>query len=336
MKRILLTLVALSSFCSVLSAGIGEKLEFNQDGTFKIIQFTDVHLDSRHEERTGEGTKSLTRISNAITSEKPDFVVFTGDVVTDGVALGMWNRLMDTLNRHKIPFAVVFGNHDPEQELSRAEMSKIITDSPYSLNILNAAGELADVEIPVMSSDGKSVASAFYCMDSHDYARIKSVGGYGWFSREQVDWLYDSCMDMTRKAGNIIPSLAFFHIPLPEYVDAWATRRLRKNSYTGRKAEDECPAKINSGMFAAMVESGSVMGTFVGHDHDNDYVVANHGIAMGYGRFSGDRTTYNSLRHGFRVIVLKEGKREFESWIHEDDGSIVDHMEFREGQVFDK
>ncbi len=336
MKRISLTLVSVLFLGLGLAAGTRDRLKFNGDGTFRIIQFTDVHLDSRHEERTGEATKSLNRISGAIMAEKPDFVVFTGDVVTDGVALVMWNRLMDTLNRHQVPFAIVFGNHDPEQELSRAEMSGIITDSPNCFNVLNKAGELADIEIPVMASDGKSVAAAFYCMDSHDYSKINGIGGYGWFSREQVDWLYDSCMKMTRKEGKAVPSLAFFHIPLPEYVDAWATRNLRENSFTGRKCETECPAKINSGMFASMVESGSVMGTFCGHDHDNDYVVENHGIALCYGRFSGDNTTYNNLRHGYRVIVLKEGKREFESWIHEDDGRIVDHMEFRDGKVFDK
>ena len=58
-------------------------------------------------------------------------------------------------------------------------------------------------------------------------------------------------------------------------------------------------------MFAAMVESRSIVGTFTGHDHDIDYLVAEQGIALGYGRFSGDNTTYNNLRPGVRVIVLK-------------------------------
>ena len=45
------------------------------------------------------------------------------------------------------------------------------------------------------------------------------------------------------------------------------------------------PGALNPGMFAAMAECGDVMGTFVGHDHDIDYVVAEKGIALGYGRF---------------------------------------------------
>lgn len=77
------------------------------------------------------------------------------------------------------------------------------------------------------------------------------------------------------------------------------------------------------------------MGTFVGHDHDNDYVVAQNGIALGYGRYSGDDSTYNNLRPGARLIVVEEGKQGFESWILEDDGRVVDHMSFKEGRVID-
>ena len=86
-------------------------------------------------------------------------------------------------------------------------------------------------------------------------------------------------------------------------------------------------------MFAAMVESGSVMGTFVGHDHDNDYLVAEKGIALAYGRFSGDDSTYNNLRPGARIIVLEEGQRGFESWILEDDGRIAHRMKFIDGKI---
>ena len=57
------------------------------------------------------------------------------------------------------------------------------------------------------------------------------------------------------------------------------------------------------------------------------------GIALGYGRFSGDDTTYNNLRPGVRILVLTEGERGFETWIHERDGRIADHVEFRGGKV---
>lgn len=71
--------------------------------------------------------------------------------------------------------------------------------------------------------------------------------------------------------------------------------------------EEACAPKLNTGMFAAMKESGDVMGIFVGHDHDNDYAVMWKGILLAYGRFTGGNTEYNHLPNGARIIVLDEG-----------------------------
>ena len=35
----------------------------------------------------------------------------------------------------------------------------------------------------------------------------------------------------------------------------------------------------------------------------------------------------------FNLLVLTEGERGFETWIHERDGRIVDHVEFRDGRI---
>jgi hypothetical protein len=211
----------------------------------------------------------------------------------------------------------MFGNHDPEV-VSRTDMSKVIVSSQYSFNELNDAKELADMELEVMSSKGDKVSCVLYCMDSHDYPKDRSLGKYAWFETSQIEWLRNCCM-ARRKAngGEPVNSLAFFHICLQEYGPAFDNP---KNYKKGRRAENECPGALNSGMFAAMVETGNIMGVFVGHDHDNDYVVLEKGIALGYGRFSGDYTTYTTFRSGVRIIVLDEGKRGFETWILEDEG----------------
>ncbi len=309
-------------------------LKFNEDGKFKIVQFTDTHIGKggkTTEYRGIQADKTFDRISRVIRHEGPDFVVFTGDIVTAGDAVGCWNRLMDTISVLQVPFCVVYGNHDPEAEISREDMSKCIASAPYSLNLLDKSRSLADVQLEVLSSKGDRPSLYLYCMDSHDYSTIEYVDGYGWFTPEQVEWLRNSCLATTeRNGGKVVPSLAFFHICLPEYVTAWDNG---KNTRKGRSAENECPAALNTGMYAAMVQTGSVMGTFVGHDHDNDYVVAENGIALGYGRYSGDDSTYNNLRPGARIIVVEEGNRAFQSWILEDDLRVVDKMTFENGKI---
>lgn len=321
MRKLLYAAIGILTLFSIESKA--QKLKFDNNKEFKIAQFTDTHLDPGSDYRLGQAKKTFDRMSRVISAQHPDFLVFTGDIVTGRPAGEMWTRLIDSLNVFKIPFCIVLGNHDAEQDLSRKEIAEIVTSSRYSVNKINKAGELADMKITVQGSKSDNPAFAMYCMDSHDYSKVKGIEGYGWFSPEQVSWVRDNQLKH-------IPALAFFHIVLQEYLPAW---RDKSNTHIGRAAEAECPGALNPGMFAAMVENGSIMGIFVGHDHDIDYIVAKHGIAMGYGRFSGDDTTYNNLRSGVRFISVKEGKREFETWIMEDDGRNVDHVFFKDGKI---
>ena len=319
-----------AGLCGAVSLRAQEPmLHFGDDGRFVIAQFTDMHLDA--EARPAEAAKTFARLDRVLATEHPDLLVFTGDVVTGRPARPIWLRLMDTLRRRQVPFCVVLGNHDAEQDLTRAEIARIVTGNPLSLNTLDAEGCLADRELMVGGRKTNAAALMLYCLDSHDYSTVEGIDGYGWFLPEQVAWLRHCCETRTQaNKGVPVPSLVFFHIVLPEYLAAW---RDPSNSRIGRAAEEECPGALNTGMFAAMVETGSVMGVFVGHDHDIDYVVADKGIALGYGRFSGDDTTYNNLRPGVRLLRLTEGERRFETWIREDDGRTVDGARFAEGKI---
>ena len=71
------------------------------------------------------------------------------------------------------------------------------------------------------------------------------------------------------------------------------------------------------------MKRGDVVGTFVGHDHINDYWGELFGIRLCYGRASGYNTYgKEGFNHGARVIRLTKGERQFESWLRLDDGSI--------------
>lgn len=107
----------------------------------------------------------------------------------------------------------------------------------------------------------------------------------------------------------------FLHIPLPEFVEAW-----EKGDAIGQKSETICAPELNSGFFAALVESGNVLGVFAGHDHDNDFAAKLHGISLCCGRSLG-LDTYGNLPRGARVIELTQVAADFESWIREESGA---------------
>ena len=98
----------------------------------------------------------------------------------------------------------------------------------------------------------------------------------------------------------------------------------------GTRKERACSAEVNSGLGTAMLAAGDVMATFVGHDHVNDYAVNWRGILLCYGRLTGGSTTYNDIPkgNGARVILLTEGKREFETWIRIKGGEVINHVNY--------
>lgn len=319
MKRIVSIIIiaaaaALMSF--TLNAAKPQKLQLREDGSFKVLQFTDLHLKAHTPE---ENAKVFARIEHMATLEKPDLIVVTGDLIFSKPAENLLRSIMDKLDATGVPWCILYGNHDAEQDLSRQEMSSMIASGKLTVNTLNKAGELADLELPVY--DGKDAPLYLFLMDSHDYSHMEGVDGYAWFTRQQVDWLRESCIKRTDKDGKVAPAFAFFHIPFQEYDDAW-----NEGKHVGIKGEGVAAPKINSGMFAAMKETGSVKGVFVGHDHDNDYVALWQGIALCYGRFSGANTVYNNIPRGARVIVFRKDREGFETWTRDDEDRALGHV----------
>jgi predicted phosphodiesterase len=291
-------------------------LKFNKNGEFKIVQFTDTHINQKKESIQ----LVLDVVNKVVKAEQPDLVVFTGDIVTEDNPGDAFGKIGEVMTAHETNWVVVLGNHDDEHNAGRPEVAKLLTTLPYCLNQVseNITGTTNFV---LTVGEGKKMA-LLYFMDSNAYSTLKDkVEGYGWFDLSQIIWYKKVSNKFTKEnSDKPLPALAFFHIPLPEYNQVWDSQEIKT---FGVKNEKVCCPDINTGMFAAMVEAGDVLGTFVGHDHVNDYIGVLYNIALAYGRCSGARNAYGDLPPGGRVILLKEGKREFDSWIREVNGNVV-------------
>lgn len=295
-------------------------LSFNADKKFKIVQFTDVHYIYEDARATGV----LENIDHIVGIEKPDLVVFTGDIIFGKPAEESMRKVLETVSSHQIPFAVMFGNHDDEQGLSREELFKMIQTIPYNLTTTTpSVSGVTNFILPIQSSGNNTIPSyILYCFDSHAYSQIKEIGGYDYIKFDQIDWYRKHSISYTQQnGGSPVPSLAFFHIPLPEYNQAAADENA---ILTGTRKEKACAPQLNSGLFTAMKELGDVKGMFVGHDHDNDYAIYWKEILLAYGRYSGGNTVYNNLNpSGARVIELTEGTDRFRTWIRLQNDDVI-------------
>ena len=291
------------------------KMTFNAKGDFKIAQFTDMHLG--HDMEKDMIVSDM--IKGVLDSEKPDMVIFTGDNTTMDEVQQAWDEIAKEMSKRKMPWTAILGNHDDEHAVSRKEIIEIIRQEPYCLmkNIEQGIKGEGNHIIPVYSSNSskQKPEALLYCFDTNAYSKIKAVKGYDWLGLSQVNWyVRESRNYTTQNDGKPLPALAFIHIPLPEYTQAWESLETKRY---GERNEKECSPNLNSGMFTNMLECGDVMGMFAGHDHVNDYIATLYDVAMAYGRASGGKNTYGDKTPGSRIIVLKEGKREFDTWLRE-------------------
>lgn len=299
---------------SAIHSHAQNKLSF-KEGKFKIAQFTDLHWS----QNSPNCAKTTATIRAVLETEKPDIAILTGDVVTDRPAAEAWKTIAGIFEEAAVPFAVTMGNHDAEASISKDEIYNILAASPYF------AGEKGprDIQgygnyvIPVYDSKqtGK-VTALLYCLDSNDYPPVAKYGHYDWIHYDQIAWYREQSRHYTQaNAGKPLPALAFFHIPILEYYNI-----VEKNTTIGNKEEGIASPTINTGLFASLIDMQDVMGVFVGHDHDNDYIGIEHDVALAFGRVTG-ADAYGKFERGARIIEMYEDKFKFDSWIRTPSGS---------------
>lgn len=293
--------------CLILLGAYAQKSIAFREGKLKIVQLTDIHWDPQSK----NCAQTAQTIEAILALEKPDIAMLTGDVVTEKPGPEGWKAIIALLEKAQVPFTVMMGNHDAEV-MPKQEIYDLLTQSPYFIGekgpeTIHGCGNYV---VPVYGADHKTTKALLYCIDSNDYPESKDYGTYDWIHFDQVAWYRQTSARFTKEnGGNPLPALAFFHIALPEY-DAIPNN----GTMLGEKNEGSGASKINSGLFASFIEMGDVMGAFVGHDHDNDFIGTHYQIALAYGRVTGT-DAYGDLERGMRVIELKENERSFDTWV---------------------
>ncbi|GIP22539.1 metallophosphoesterase family protein [Paenibacillus sp. J22TS3] len=305
---------------------MSQQLAFRKDGTFTIVQFTDLHWKDGQE----KDLRTRALMEQILDIEQPDLAVFTGDVIYTGEVSGggpecefperAFREAVQAVEERGIPWAFVFGNHDTEQRITREELMQVALKHRHTVT-KSGPKHLpgSNYTLQITDREGNPAANLYF-LDSGSYSTNPNVPGYDWINQEQINWLTaESGRLGSGREGSKLPALAFFHIPLPEYKEVWDTQICY-----GHKQEQVCSPAVNSGMFAALLEMGDVIGTFCGHDHINDYMGNLYGISLCYGRASGYNTYgKEGFPRGARLIRLTQDKPGFETWLRLEDGTPI-------------
>lgn len=329
MKKILAVLLSVvmllcASIPMAMAATPAEeaKLQFNEDGTFKILNISDIQDQANLLEVTADFMRA------AIEAEQPDLIILTGDNISgNSIAESKTETairaVMDVLDPYGIPVAIVFGNHDEETGMSKEAQMAIYNE--YACDISYDDGEAlwgcGTYNVPIFSStDDEKVVFNCWLFDT---GSNDENGDYDHVKQDQLDWYKAKSAELkAANGGEAVPSIVFQHIIVPEIYEALdevdaATEgavakygkyyALPETAVEGSiLGEAPCPSGTNGGEFDALLECGDVLAVVSGHDHTNSFIVPYKGIDIINTPTCGFRSYGSSESRGIRVFELNE------------------------------
>lgn len=307
---------------------------YTTDNDLKIVQLTDIHIGGGYMSFKKDKL-ALNAVAAMLAEEKPDLVMVTGDIAypvpfqagtfNNKSGAVLFAELMEKLGVYWSP---VFGNHDTElySYFSRESISDLYESDKYPHCIFVSGNDEVDgygnYFIKVKNTKGK-LTQCLVGLDSHSYVDGDYFGAlwkYDTIHENQIEWYESELKRLESENGAEMPkSLAFFHIPVSEFKEAWT--EYAQNGYkdtenvkciygvVGEKEEGIYPGLYNYGFFDKVKELGSTMGMFCGHDHLNNFSLDYKGVRLTYG-YSIDYLAYSGIQgfgaqRGCTVITVK-------------------------------
>ncbi|MCI1245055.1 MAG: metallophosphoesterase [Bacilli bacterium] len=297
---------------------------------FRVLQLTDIHWSVNT-----DAEAQAAYLSRVVKEANPDFIMITGDSMMGGTA-SLGEKLLETIESWKIPYATTWGNHDREGEYSPSWLSQLWSKGAHSYynEVDDDVFGRSNYVIPLVDPSTRKAVWNLYSIDSNSYPESFSGLYYDYdvIHDDQIEWFRKAAAYSTAQNGAVVPGIAYFHIPLYQWYYAYCDEVkndaepligeiLESGSVTlsdpdivklyesvGKTADDikSWTGYKDTGFFDAGVNNG-VEGFFCGHDHSNDWGDVYQDDAgkafIGYGVKSGTELYYaHSEKRGIDLI----------------------------------
>lgn len=282
-----------------------EKVTFNEDGNFRILQINDF------QDTDETDPKSIEFLNALLDKYEPDLVVIVGDQLSDvfenptqeKIKTAIRNQLQPMEDRN-IPFLYTYGNHDRDYEdvLSIEEQETVYQEFSTCLNTKGSYPGTCNLVI--YGKNGITPKLNIYMMDTHDWNKSGEDTG---INKYQLAW-YQGISNWLKlqNGGEPLPSLLFQHIPVKEIHRLFqVVEKDHPNAVKCRFSEDwfilneklrwigeenimrEAPSCENfivmTNQYQYWLEQGDIIGAYFAHDHFNNFVGETpDGLILGY------------------------------------------------------
>lgn len=339
--------------------------------------------------RTGEVVRKV------LAHEKSQLVVLNGDLVTgattqaDNVTAYV-DQVLQPVIDSGLPWATTYGNHDHQSYSKPEELFKHEQRYKKSLtqNMLpnNSNAGVSNYYLLVYPASGNQTVPdlILWFFDSrggnfHDGSKRpdwvdESVGiktlpfmfrpNILTLTSQVVTWFVEANKKLTQEYKKVIPSLAFYHIPISATFKFQKDPGVNPSTEPGINGEqvvwqgEMYDKKLDHDLefMEALSNTSGLLATFSGHDHDNDWYVVSgfntsrkktglltdiplprcykwkpkdpgHDVNICYGRHTG-YGGYGDLDRGGRQILLKKPTLDKEAitWIRLEDGRVPENV----------
>lgn len=313
-------------------------LKFNKNGKFTILQVSDAQ--DMHIPRRGM-FKMLNKIYDKV---NPDLIILTGDNILgnhiNDAPIGNWQNvkskkgtfkrmrkalghLLKPIEKRKIPFAFVYGNHDDRNCITKKEQASIYGEYDYCIkyNLDNDKVDCDTYNVPIYASNSDKVNYNIWMIDSAG-ADDDGNNGFEYVKKEAVDWYIEKSEQLENENSGPVMSLMFQHIPVPQTKEFFV--ECDEKDPTAVKSRDGNFYKLNPekakgyafeypettekdfGQLDALRQRGDVCSLVFGHDHTNCFTGELDGVNIVQTPGASFRSYGNMVSRGVRVFEIDE------------------------------
>ena len=272
--------------------------EFSKDPDrdFVILNLTDLQL-SNNDSLGDLFDKVKAQTDRMVRDTKPDLITLTGDNAWGDFAYVKFIKWIDS---YGIPWAPVFGNHDPERCPGAFWVAYNLAKAKHCLFRFGPKGMGYGNYILNITQNGDLLHSLIL-MDTHTEITAENINGtpgefhYDHLWGNQMQWYSWAIDGIAAAAGHPVESTVLFHIPMYEYKTAWQEATgltewhdYAPGSFRGDYAETGFGIRLDpggwpersNGFFDLLKEKGSTKNVLCGHDHRNSYSLVYQGIRL--------------------------------------------------------
>lgn len=313
---------------------------FAHQDSVKVLQLTDIHWSVGTDFKREDAY-----LTALVVKANPDVIMITGDsfLIANQTTV---NHLWSLVDSWKVPWAFTYGNHDEQgtynpDYVSQVALSHSLDKGGYCIySEVGNDNVYGNSNFVINLTAGSKTVWQLYGLDSNSLHFNGLYNDYDVIHQDQIDW-YEKEVKAAQSInqGSVVPSLAFFHIPL--WQTAYCERLMHQESAPGKllfcggdlresvyahassaiSGTRTYPGYMDSGFFKKAEQLGSTKGMFYGHDHRDDFYAYYHdddwdearqgidlGILLAYGLKSGAGLYADADMLGGNVLTIhKDG-----------------------------